>query len=93
MVGGLAPLKPGYGSVLVAPQPGGGLTEAATSLETPPGRASVRWSLDGDLLTVDAELPEGVDGILRLPGREDQQLSGGPVSVTAGLPASVGAVR
>lgn len=90
VVGGLAPLKPGYASVLVAPQPGGGLTEAATSLETPHGRVSVRWSLDGDLLTVDTELPEGVDGILRLPGREDQQLSGGPVSVTAELPSSVG---
>ena len=93
VVGGLAPLKPGYASVLVAPQPGGGLTEAATSLETPHGRVSVSWSLDGDLLTVDAELPEGVDGILRLPGREDQQLSGGPVSVTAEIPASVGAAR
>jgi alpha-L-rhamnosidase len=93
VVGGLAPLEPGYASVLVAPQPGGGLTEAATSLETPHGRVSVRWSLDGDLLTVDAELPDGVDGILRLPGRDDQQLSGGPVSVTAELPASVGAVR
>ncbi|WP_434315940.1 family 78 glycoside hydrolase catalytic domain [Leifsonia sp. P73] len=93
VVGGLAPLKPGYASVLVAPQPGGGLTEAATSLETRHGRVSVRWSLDGDLLTVDAELPEGVDGILRLPGREDQRLSGGPVSVTAEVPSSVGAVR
>ncbi|KQR50913.1 alpha-L-rhamnosidase [Leifsonia sp. Leaf336] len=93
VVGGLAPLKPGYASVLVAPQPGGGLTEAATSLETPHGRVSVRWSLDGDLLTVDAELPEGVEGILRLPGREDQQLSGGPVSVTAEIPASIGAMR
>ncbi|WP_426626054.1 family 78 glycoside hydrolase catalytic domain [Leifsonia sp. McL0607] len=93
VVGGLAPLKPGYASVLVAPQPGGGLTEAATSLETPQGRVSVRWSLDGDLLTVDAELPEGVDGILRLPGRDDQHLSGGPISVTAEIPASVGAVR
>jgi len=93
VVGGLAPLKPGYASVLVAPQPGGGLTEAATSLETRHGRVSVRWSLDGDLLTVDAELPEGVDGILRLPGREDQRLSGGPVSVTTEVPSSVGAVR
>lgn len=93
VVGGLAPLKPGYASVLVAPQPGGGLTEAATSLETRHGRVAVRWSLDGDQLTVDAELPEGVDGILRLPGRDDQHLSGGPVSVTAELPASVGAVR
>ncbi|WP_433861878.1 family 78 glycoside hydrolase catalytic domain [Streptomyces sp. L7] len=93
VVGGLAPLKPGYASVLIAPQPGGGLTEAATSLETRHGRVSVRWSLDGDLLTVDAELPDGVDGILRLPGREDQPLSGGPVSVTAEVPSSVGAVR
>ena len=93
VVGGLAPLKPGYASVLIAPQPGGGLTEAATSLETRHGRVSVSWSLDGDLLTVDAELPEGVDGILRLPGRDDQRLTGGPVSVTAELPTSVGAAR
>ncbi|WP_426625318.1 family 78 glycoside hydrolase catalytic domain [Leifsonia sp. McL0607] len=87
VVGGLAPLKPGYASVLIAPQPGGGLTEAATSLETPHGRVSVRWSLDGDLLTVDAELPEGVDGVLRLPGRDDQHLTGGPISVTSNVVA------
>lgn len=85
VVGGLAPLKPGYASVLVAPQPGGGLTEASTSLQTRHGRVSVRWSIDGDLLTVHAELPDGVDGILRLPGREDQRLDGGPVSVTTQL--------
>ena len=42
-VAGLAPLEPGYRRILVAPQPGGGLTWAEASLETPLGRAAVRW--------------------------------------------------
>ncbi len=82
VVGGLAPLAPGYAKVLVAPQPGGGITEAETTLDTPHGRVAVHWTVDGDELTVDAELPAGVDGVLRLPGQDDRQLSGGPVSVT-----------
>lgn len=82
VVGGVAPLAPGYAKVLVAPQPGGGLTEAETTLETPHGRVAVRWTVDGDELTVDAELPAGVDGVLRLPGQDDRPLTGGPVSVT-----------
>jgi alpha-L-rhamnosidase len=93
VVGGLSPLKPGYSSVLVAPLPGGGLTEAETSLVTPHGRVSVRWHVDGDSFTVDAELPEGVDGVLRLPGREDQALTAGRATATADLPHRVGAER
>ena len=33
-IGGCRPLEPGYAKVLIAPQPGGGLTWARTSLET-----------------------------------------------------------
>ncbi|HJV98470.1 MAG TPA: alpha-L-rhamnosidase C-terminal domain-containing protein [Arthrobacter sp.] len=40
-IGGLAPLEPGYRRILMAPQPGGGLEWAETSLETPLGFASV----------------------------------------------------
>lgn len=82
VVGGVAPLAPGYAKVLVAPQPGGGITEAETTLDTPHGRVAVRWTLTGDQLTVDAELPTGVDGVLRLPGQDDRALTGGPVSTT-----------
>jgi alpha-L-rhamnosidase len=82
VVGGIAPLTPGYASVLVAPQPGGGLTEADTALETRHGRVRVHWRLVDGELTVDAELPDGVDGILRLPGEEDRRISGGRVSVS-----------
>ncbi len=77
VIGGIAPLEPGYAKVLVAPQPGGGLTFAEASLETPQGLVTVRWSLDGEHFTVDAELPEGVEGILRLPGRADQVIASG----------------
>ena len=33
-IGGIAPLEPGYAEVLIAPQPGGGITWARASLET-----------------------------------------------------------
>lgn len=90
VVGGLSALTPGYGEVLVAPQPGGSLTWAATSLETRHGLMAVRWDLvDGDLV-VRATVPEGVSATVRLPGLEERRVGGGehefraPVAVPAG---------
>jgi alpha-L-rhamnosidase len=91
VVGGIAPLAPGYSKVLVAPQPGGGLTEAETDLETPHGRVAVRWGVSGDEFTVDVDLPEGVEGVLRLPGQDDRPLRGGHAKVT--VPARQPAAR
>ncbi|MGH1548011.1 family 78 glycoside hydrolase catalytic domain [Leifsonia poae] len=93
VVGGLAPLEPGYARVLVAPQPGGGLTEAATSLETPHGRVSVSWRVADGSFTVEAELPEGVEGVLRLPDGGERPIGAGRVSASADLPDSVPAGR
>jgi alpha-L-rhamnosidase len=76
-VGGLAPLEPGYRRILVAPQPGGGLTWAQTSLETPHGRAAVRWVLDGCEMRVEVTVPEGAEAVLRLPGRADETVGPG----------------
>ena len=91
VVGGIAPLAPGYAKVLVAPQPGGGLTEAETSLETPHGQVAVHWTVSGDQFTVEVDLPAGIDGVLRLPGQDDRPLEAGHVSVTVPLPPPVGA--
>jgi alpha-L-rhamnosidase len=93
VIGGISPLAPGYSKVLIAPQPGGGLTEAETELATPHGRIAVRWTLSGDQLTVEAEIPAGVEGVLRLPGQDDRPLDAGAVSTTVPLPAPVGASR
>lgn len=77
VVGGLAPLEPGYRRILVAPRPGGGLEWAETSLETPYGLAAVRWEHDGDKLRVDVTVPDGTEAILRLPGAAEETLPGG----------------
>ncbi|WP_394770666.1 family 78 glycoside hydrolase catalytic domain [Lacisediminihabitans sp.] len=93
VVGGISPLAPGYARVLIAPQPGGGLTEAETALETPHGRVAVRWIVAGDELTVDADVPAGVEGVLRLPGQDDRALTPGHVSITVPIHPLVGVSR
>ena len=76
-IGGLAPLEPGYRRILVAPQPGGGLSWAQASLETPHGRAAVRWDLDGSELRVELVVPDGTQAVLRLPGADDETVGPG----------------
>jgi alpha-L-rhamnosidase len=93
VVGGIAPLAPGYSKVLVAPQPGGGLTDAETELEIPRGRIAVRWVISGEQLTVDVDLPDGVEGVLRLTGQADRPLEAGHASVTVPIPEPAAASR
>ena len=77
VVGGLSALEPGYASVLVAPQPGGGLTWASTSLESVHGQIAVRWDLVDGELVVRATVPDGVSALVRLPGLEEQRVGAG----------------
>jgi alpha-L-rhamnosidase len=77
VVGGIAPLEPGYARVLVAPRPGGDLTWADTSLTTGHGTISVRWRLDGDLMHTTIELPEGVPARLAPGGAAARDVVGG----------------
>jgi alpha-L-rhamnosidase len=77
VVGGIAPLEPGYARVLIAPQPGGGLTEVETALETRRGRVAVHWTARDGAFAVEVELPEGVSGVLRMPGEADREIGSG----------------
>ncbi|RZS91138.1 alpha-L-rhamnosidase [Motilibacter rhizosphaerae] len=77
VVGGIAPLQPGYSRVLIAPRPGGGLTWAESSLETPHGRVRVRWEQGQDEVTVHATIPPGVAGLIDLPGRQKEEVGDG----------------
>jgi alpha-L-rhamnosidase len=75
------PDDPGYHHLLVEPRPGGGLTNASTSLRTRYGPASVAWALeDGDgALVVDVVVPPNTSATVRLPGA-----SGAPVRLGSG---------
>ena len=78
-IGGIAPLEPGYRRVLVAPQPGGGISSAESALDTPHGRLSVRWTAGGEggLDVLDVLVPSGVTAVVRRPGHEDLELGAG----------------
>jgi alpha-L-rhamnosidase len=58
-IGGISldPAAPGYRHALVAPHPGGGLTSARTSLDTPYGTLSSAWTLAAGLFTLDVTVP------------------------------------
>ncbi|MCA8887103.1 MAG: family 78 glycoside hydrolase catalytic domain, partial [Hyphomonadaceae bacterium] len=69
-VAGLAPCEeaPGYKLIRFAPQPGGGLTWAQASIETPLGRSAIRWSLQTDgMLQVELEIAPTARGFLVAP--------------------------
>ncbi len=48
----------------------------ARSTRTPHGLVSSRWRLEDGVLTLDAVLPEGVTGIVSLPGEPDVEVTG-----------------
>ena len=77
-IGGIAPLEPGFSRVLVAPQPGGGITWARSSLETRHGKVAVSWSLDDSgAMTLDLEVPEAVTAQVELPSGGAQEVGSG----------------
>ena len=84
VIGGIAPLEPGYARVLVAPQPGGGLTWARASLETRHGPVAVSWRHDpDDGFTLDVDLPADVGGLVRLPDGTEHELGSGQHQLTS----------
>jgi alpha-L-rhamnosidase len=63
-------------TLTVAPRPGGGLTRASSTVETPRGRARVSWELT-DVLTVTAEVPPGYAATFDPPGGEAVEIPAG----------------
>ena len=78
VIGGIAPLEPGYARVLVAPQPGGGLTWARASLATPRGPVAVSWRQNpAGGFALDVDLPADVGALVRLPDGTEHEVGGG----------------
>ena len=91
VIGGIAPLEPGYRAVRVAPRPGGGITWADTSLDTPHGHLAVAGGStpDGEL-DVDVTVPDGVAAEIDLPGRPVSHLGSGGHHLTGAVAATAG---
>jgi len=75
-VGGLSPLEPGWQKALIQPQPGGTLTSASISFDSPYGLYAVSWNLHEEILTVETVVPPNGGALVKLPGIEETIGSG-----------------
>lgn len=58
---------PGYKHIKIQPHPGGGLTNAAATLQTYYGTVSSRWTINGNELTLDVEIPANTTADIYIP--------------------------
>jgi alpha-L-rhamnosidase len=71
VVGGLAPLDPGYRRIELHPRPGGGITSASARLRTPYGLASTSWALADGRLRLEALIPPNTTARVMPPDGTD----------------------
>ncbi|MEU0333879.1 family 78 glycoside hydrolase catalytic domain [Streptomyces sp. NPDC006193] len=83
-VGGLGPASPGYASLRVAPRPGGGLTGAESTYETPYGTAASVWSVSGSRLTLRVTVPVNTVAEVTVPTSRPGAVSAPAHAVPAG---------
>ncbi|BDZ65291.1 alpha-L-rhamnosidase [Agromyces mangrovi Wang et al. 2018] len=77
VIGGIAPLEPGYDCILIAPQIAAGIDWARTSLDTRHGRAAVSWRRIGHEIAFEISLPQGAIGLFRWGSSPDRSLASG----------------
>ncbi len=83
-IAGLAPLpeSPGWKRFRIAPIPGGGLTSAAATVQTPQGVAGSRWEIAGGRMHLTVRIPTNTDAEISLPAADfkDVHLDGKPLA-------------
>lgn len=79
---------PGYARVRFAPRPGGGLSWAKASLETPFGSSAIGWAIQPDgSLVVDLEIAPGATGQFHAPAGWSLVATDGQTVSTLDLPS------
>lgn len=58
---------PGYATIRFCPSPATGMDWAEASIDTPYGRASIRWDVTGDTFAADLVVPTGAQGKFKVP--------------------------
>jgi alpha-L-rhamnosidase len=76
-VAGIEPIEGGYRRFRVAPRPGGGLTSAEATIDTPYGRAGSSWRIEGDRFALRVDVPVSTVCVATLPDGTEHRLESG----------------
>lgn len=69
------PKAPGYKHILLAPHPGGGLTNAFVEFASLYGPVKSTWKLDGKDFVYEVKVPSNTTATVTLPGAKQEQLT------------------
>lgn len=84
---GIQPLKPGFREVLIQPTPGGSLTYAKATHESPQGMIVSEWSMKNGQFILNVTAPKGVPTTVKLPdGSAHRFADGGAHRLVCALP-------
>jgi len=86
--------QPGYREFVISPKMGGGLTSAKASLESPYGTIRSAWSLDGNQVTLEVDVPANTKARVNFNGADGTIKDGLGAAVAAtGLTVGSGTYR
>ena len=71
--------NPGYKHVLIQPRPGGGLTSARATHNSMYGTIISGWTLEGETMTMEVEIPVNTSATIHIPGGPAEILINGEV--------------
>lgn len=74
--------NPGYKHFILAPHPGGGLTNANAKFESMFGKIKSAWKIDGGNFLYEVEIPANTTATVILPNSEKKELGSGKYSFT-----------
>ena len=77
VMAGLDADEPGYKSLLIKPNPGGGFTQASATLQTLYGPAASRWQREENTLTMEIEIPANTTATILVPTSDVSSITEG----------------
>ena len=83
------PSAPGYKHIILAPHPGGGLTNADAEFESLYGKIKSGWKLDGNDFVYEVTIPANTTATVTLPAATQEQLTVNSQPVPATLKGSM----
>jgi alpha-L-rhamnosidase len=86
-IAGIKPIKAGYKEILIAPMPGGPLTSAGASYNSPYGKVSSAWKIENGKFKLETIVPPNTTALIVIPANteEDLLLDGQPFSENANV--------